>query len=998
MKPENKSKRTLAVTQSKAKHYEYNIPEKYHIDTSSYNLYQLLYLTIGILGDISSKYFSNDEESVDSLLFSAQYFDSLVNAHTSDPLSNYYKLLGACAYYLNGLPGTTLVLIKGIDIDLIDLNVNLLDKVILALLKKKKITLPEDTTNVYYILIKEYIINLNLYYEYGNNKEQLIRCSTNLKDKVYEIGTDRELLFSDLICAISKRYTEVSLWATLPAFSSLDISLWESYIRQNSKIKELWPSQIKLGKENIFNGSSGIIQMPTSAGKTKSMELLVRSSIMGRNTSLVVLVAPFRALCQEIYISFKQEFGDMEDVKVSLSSEVIQDDLDFNVSFQVEKNILILTPEKLIFLIRNFPDIIDRIGLIIFDEGHLFDDASRGTRYEFLVASLKMKLLPTTQIILISAVIPNAKEISSWLLGDDSKFISVNNYTPTNRNIAFVSWSETLGRLYFRDISNIDNDRFWVPRVLEQRELTSKKREKIKKYFPEFQDDKYNSQDIALLLGCQLVDRGSVAIFTGRKGSVRSMIERIVDVFDRQVDCKNPVSQCSEDEIYKFRKYLCVIYGENSEYLKASQLGVFAHHGDVPRGVRLAIEFAIGKEFIKYVVCTSTLAQGVNMPIKNLIISSHIQGVDIIKTRDFHNLIGRVGRAGFYTEGTIIFSDHTIFDKRSYWQTKWRWDEVKKILDPTKAESCRSFIYYLFEEEPLEERDKEVWKKNMDTIKNAVKDYLLYTLSSSDEENINEEIEKIVKNTFAFHSFDNNQREILLNYFKKLANEILQEEPDFEKRKLFMKSMLPLSSSIRIYDFLKSKIDEINSTKDSDSLLELLWDIIYTESGLTQKIKSTEIAFSFCKDWVQGESFVMLYDLLKRRDVKIRGLNIDTTINLCESIIGYTSTLVLSACTEILRSVEFNLDSRVVEIAKLLQKSLQYGLSDNISIMIYEMGLNDRNLSMWISNLISGDITEFSREVDILKVLKNKDLEISEYIKNSYPSYFLYTFNIIIKT
>ena len=56
----------------------------------------------------------------------------------------------------------------------------------------------------------------------------------------------------------------------------------------------------------------------------------------------------------------------------------------------------------------------------------------------------------------------------------------------------------------------------------------------------------------------------------------------------------------------------------------------------------------------KFVICTSTLAQGVNFPLKYLIVTSTRQGGEQILVRDFHNLMGRAGRAGMHTEGSVI--------------------------------------------------------------------------------------------------------------------------------------------------------------------------------------------------------------------------------------------------------------------------------------------------------------------------------------------------------
>ena len=79
---------------------------------------------------------------------------------------------------------------------------------------------------------------------------------------------------------------------------------------------------------------------------------------------------------------------------------------------------LIVTPEKLLYMLRRAPELADTIGLLIYDEGHQFDGMARGPTYELLLTSLRMKLTPGTQSVLISAVIGNAPDIAEWLIGD----------------------------------------------------------------------------------------------------------------------------------------------------------------------------------------------------------------------------------------------------------------------------------------------------------------------------------------------------------------------------------------------------------------------------------------------------------------------------------------------------------------------------------------------------------------------------------------------------
>jgi hypothetical protein len=113
--------------------------------------------------------------------------------------------------------------------------------------------------------------------------------------------------------------------------------------------------------------------------------------------------------------------------------------------------------------------------------------------------------------------------------------------------------------------------------------------------------------------------------------------------------------------------------------------------------MRLAVEYAMKANLIHFVVCTSTLAQGVNLPIRYLIVTGVYQGADRILVRDFHNLLGRAGRAGMHTEGSVIFADTKVFDNKLNRRERWRWRTARELLDPVNAEPSLSSISAIFE-------------------------------------------------------------------------------------------------------------------------------------------------------------------------------------------------------------------------------------------------------------------------------------------------------------
>jgi replicative superfamily II helicase len=100
----------------------------------------------------------------------------------------------------------------------------------------------------------------------------------------------------------------------------------------------------------------------------------------------------------------------------------------------------------------------------------------------------------------------------------------------------------------------------------------------------------------------------------------------------------------------------------------------------------VSVEHAMTQGLIKFVLCTSTLAQGVNLPIRYLVVFGIMQGAERIEWKDFRNLVGRAGRAGMHTEGTILFSDPSLYDQRSNRAKRWRWEAATKLLDNSATE------------------------------------------------------------------------------------------------------------------------------------------------------------------------------------------------------------------------------------------------------------------------------------------------------------------------
>ncbi len=303
-----------------------------------------------------------------------------------------------------------------------------------------------------------------------------------LRDLAYFAGTPRQLLLSDLISSITLKKIDNSTWKCLPKYSGLSISTWMEALHKNSFIKEFWPAQHLLGQANVLRGKSAIVQMPTSAGKTKATELILRSAFLAKRVSLAIIIAPFRALCHEIKNSLVEAFNS-ESTKVDELTDTLQTDFEI-AELLGHQQILVVTPEKLLYALRHAPELGAHIGLLILDEGHQFDSGTRGITYELLLTSLRTMIPEGTQKVLISAVISNAEAVGLWLNGEPN-VVEGTTLIPTFRSIGFASWLDQLGRIEYVDSRNAEQSEFFVPRVIETFNLGRKPREHTDRFFPE---------------------------------------------------------------------------------------------------------------------------------------------------------------------------------------------------------------------------------------------------------------------------------------------------------------------------------------------------------------------------------------------------------------------------------------------------------------------------------------------------------------------------------
>lgn len=279
--------------------------------------------------------------------------------------------------------------------------------------------------------------------------EVIDEASSLLTDDGPEDAFFSRILYVSIVDAIS-----CSARALLPDFTGLSIDTWEPYLSKRSTSKLLWQAQRQIGLSGVFAGKNAFVQLPTGSGKTKSIEILLRSRMLADRCRLAVIVAPLRALCSEIAADLSAALKDVAQVRQA--SDVMEVD-SWLEEQTVGHSIIVFTPEKLGFVMHHDPELLEDSDLFVFDEAHLLDDETRGPGYELLLAEI-FRTRADAQKVLISAVVSNAAEIAEWAFGDSSRIVEGGDIQVTEKSIGVIQRRGS--RVSYVDRSNIAKEDF----------------------------------------------------------------------------------------------------------------------------------------------------------------------------------------------------------------------------------------------------------------------------------------------------------------------------------------------------------------------------------------------------------------------------------------------------------------------------------------------------------------------------------------------------------
>jgi helicase len=408
----------------------------------------------------------------------------------------------------------------------------------------------------------------------------------------------------------------------------------------------LYPPQEDAIKAGTLDGKNIVLASPTASGKTLVAELVILKSILEKGGKALYLT-PLRALASEKYEDF-QKYTSIEKspgrkIRVALTSG----DYDSSDIYLANFDIIISTNEKADSLLRHRTPWIEDVSVVVADEIHLITEADRGPTLEVILTRL-LQINPHIQVIALSATIKNATEIGEWL--------NANPITTEWRPVPLREGVYYDGQIQFKDGSS---------RMIPHSDAN-----------PIF--------DTAFEV---VQEGGQVLIFAETRRLAVDLGRKAAGLLRRHLP--KPERRGLENIAQRI-----LSTGERtrlSEALAEQVLNAVAfHHAGLFGGHRKIIEEAFKAGRLKILAATPTLAAGVNLPARTVIISSYERyepgyGRYPISVLEYKQFCGRAGRPKYDKFGEAVLIAKTE-DEQDYLMKNYALAEPERIWSKLGAE------------------------------------------------------------------------------------------------------------------------------------------------------------------------------------------------------------------------------------------------------------------------------------------------------------------------
>jgi hypothetical protein len=429
-----------------------------------------------------------------------------------------------------------------------------------------------------------------------------------------------------------------------------------------------------------------VLSVPTSSGKTLAAQLLMVSHLATTSTG-VCYITPLRSLGREVRRSLgrrlrviakevsreEPDFGLSEEMAMTLN-EIGGDSMIRTAADEAEQpDVAVMTPERLAFALHEDPRaVLDRFGLFVFDEAQLIREPSRGFLIESMLAFLHWRTHETNhRIVLLSAAMGNAGELVGWLKVESGAYLLKSEWRGPRRLHAIFSteidWqnptSETVaargGQAHLT--RRLTYPTYGVVRLRPAEHQPVQVRTTAAIGAISFRAtangirERHREQSHSTPFYKMLSDIAAYVSHAGPVLVIRSTRREAVSMAEA-IAARMPDRPSS----YHLAELARSRLGSEHQLVSFLRKGVAYHHAGLPAELQEAIEDGIRDDSLRFVVATSTLTEGVNLPVRTVVLAAipyegqpHEQ--QLVGGR-LINAMGRAGRATRESEGWIILA------------------------------------------------------------------------------------------------------------------------------------------------------------------------------------------------------------------------------------------------------------------------------------------------------------------------------------------------------